>query len=298
MRSKQPSATGAEIPHPIGGLASLAVAAFAAAAVLLGIPRLFGVLLQSATFAAMPAPALETAFTLVTFGLLALIAFAAIRFTGLAVPFGAKPGAAAATGLAMGVIGLTVSAALCAIAGTAQEGMPATEGVGLIVLETVLLAIQSGAEEYYFRAWLQKDLERRWGQWPALGAAALLFAALHFVAAASDPLTFVTMLLGGLLFGLAYIQSGSFLLPWMIHFGWNWAEELVFGLTPNPGTGTFGALLNLDMRGSGWWGGGAEGLNASLSSVIVLVALLGATAAWPTQVSAKRPALRKAPAPG
>lgn len=298
MHDMQPPA-----PHPVLGLASLAAAAIAATAVLMGVPYLFGVLLQVPAIAAMPGAALETVFTLVTFGMLAMLAFAAIRISSIGsvshipVPLGTRPGLCAAIGLAMGVIGFAVSLALCTIAGTAQEGMPATEGLGLLLLETVLLVIQSGAEEYYFRGWLQGDLERRWGPWPALGAAALLFAALHFLVAASEPLTFVTMLLGGLLFGLAYRKSGSFLLPWALHFGWNWAEELLFGLYPNPGSGTFGTLINIDIRGSAWWGGTEEGLNASLSSVFVLVALLAAAAAWPS-ADRQAPPLKRSPVRG
>lgn len=283
--------------HPAMGLASLVVATLAASAILLGVPWLFGVMLQSPTFAALPAAAIEGAFTLVTFGLLAAAALVATRLGRIAVPLRPRAGIMAATGLGMGVVGFAVSLALCAIAGTAQQGMPAEEGMGLLLLETLLLVIQSGAEEYFFRGWLQKDLERRWGPWPALGAAALLFAALHFVVAASAPLTFVTMLLGGLLFGLAYLKSGSFLLPWAIHFGWNWSEELLFGLYPNPGSGTFGTLVNIDLRGSVWWGGGVEGLNASISSVVVLVALIAATLAWPAATDAA-PSLRKIPATG
>jgi membrane protease YdiL (CAAX protease family) len=297
MQNAQTSA-GPNGSTAVWGLVSLAVAAVAAGAILLGVPALFGVLLEVPAFAEIAPATLESAFTLLTFGLLALVAFVAIRLGGILVPLGSRPALAAATGLGLGLVGFTVSLALCTIAGTAQEGMPAPEGMGLLLLETVLLLIQSGAEEYYFRAWLQKDLERRWGPWPALGAAALLFAALHFIAAASDPLTFVTMLLGGLLFGLVYLKSGSFLLPWALHFAWNWAEELLFGLYPNPGSGTFGTLINIDMTGSAWWGGGAEGLNASLSSVIVLVALLAASFAWPTPEAGARPRFTKSPAPG
>lgn len=276
-------------PHPSWGAATLAAAACAAAAILLGVPSLFGVLLQMPAIAAMAPAALEALFTLAIFVPLGLIAFAAVRMRRLTVPIGAYPGRAAAAGLALGVVAFSVSVALCVIAGTARGGMPAEEGIALLLLETLLLLIQSGAEEYYFRAWLQADLQRRWGPWPALLAAALLFAALHFVVAASRPLSFATLLLGGLLFGLAYRKSGSFLVPWALHFGWNWSEELLFGLYPNPGTGTFGALLNVDMIGSAWWGGTEEGLNASLSSVIVLVAVLAAVLAWPDGERAERP---------
>ncbi|SFG05404.1 hypothetical protein SAMN05518801_106157 [Novosphingobium sp. CF614] len=284
---------------PLWGLASLVLASVAAIAVLLGVPYVFGLLLRIPAIAAMPAAAIESLFTLATFGLLALAAYAAVRMGRIAVPLGTRRGLMAGSGVGLGVLALAVSAALCAIAGTAQEGMPAKEGMGLLLLETVLLLIQSGAEEYYFRGWLQADLQRRWGAWPALGAAALLFAALHFIAAASDPLSFVTLLLGGLLFGLAYRKSGSFLLPWGLHFGWNWAEELLFGLYPNPGSGTFGTLLNIDLAGSGWWGGTSEGLNASLSSVIALVAVLTAVGAWPNSTAtAAGPWVKGKPARG
>ncbi|HUD29128.1 MAG TPA: type II CAAX endopeptidase family protein [Novosphingobium sp.] len=283
---------------PLGGIASLGAAALLAGVILLGVPAIFRIMLEVPAFAALSPATMESAFTLVTFGLLALVAFGAIRLCRIPVPLGRRAPVMAATGLGLGVVGLAVSLALCAIAGTARQGMSAPEGVGLLLLETALIVVQSGAEEYYFRGWLQKDLERRWGPWPALGAAAPLFAALHFVAAASEPLTFVTMLLGGLLFGLVYMKSGSFLLPWALHFGWNWAEELLFGLYPNPGSGTFGTLVNIDLEGSTWWGGGAEGLNASLSSVVVLVALLAATLAWPGAQGDAAPGFRKSPAPG
>lgn len=297
MQSAQSSATQT-IGHPAWGLASLAVAALVATAILLGLPYLFGHLLEIPAFAAMAPATLESLFTLCCFGLLGGFGILAVRFSMLSVPFSAHGPALVATGLGIGAIGLAVSVALCAIAGTAQQGMAENGGgAGLLLLETVLLVIQSGAEELYFRAWLQKDLERRWGIWPALAVTATLFAALHFVAAASEPLTFVTMLLGGVLFGLSYWKSGSFLLPWAIHFSWNWAEEIGFGLTPNPGTGTFGAIVDLDLVGPVWWGGGGEGLNASLSSIVVLIALIAAVAAWPSR-SADAVRFRKIPARG
>ena len=296
---RAPAGPDAVFGRAVWGLAVLAAAACAASAILLGVPSLFGVLLQVQAIAAMPPAAIEAIFTLTIFVPLGLIAFAAIHFRAVPVPLGRRPALAAGGGLGLGVLGFAVSVALCVIAGTAMGGIPAEEGIGLLLLETVLLLIQSGAEEYYFRAWLQADLQRRWGPWPALLAAALLFAALPFLVAASRPLSFATLLLGGLLFGLAYRKSGSFLLPWGLHFGWNWAEELLFGLYPNPGTGTFGALFNIDVSGSVWWGGSEEGLNASLSSVIVLAALLAALLAWPSAEAGDAPGrLRRSPAPG
>lgn len=293
MQEKQPSAA-----NPVWGLAVLAAAGIGIAAILIGLQHLFGVFLQTPAFATLPPALVECLFVVVTFGLIALLAFTGIKLGGAKPALGARP-IPAATGLALGVVGFALSLALCVIAGTVQEGMPAAAGAGLFLLETGLTVIQSGAEEYAFRGWLQTDLQRRWGRWPALAAASLLFGVLHFVVAAEEPLTLVTMVLGGVLFGLFYMKTGSLLAAWALHFGWNWTEELVFGLAPqNPGVGTFGAILNLDASGSSWWGGTAEGLNASLSSVIVLVALIAACAAWPARGETTAPPLRKTPARG
>lgn len=265
--------------NPLSGFISLAGACLGAAIILLGVPYLFGLLASGPGIAGMPAYGLESIFTLVTFGLLAALALGAIRLLRLPLRYGG-PGLAA-VGLGLGVAGCGCSVALCIIAGTAHAGSPPPPGIGLILLETLLVLFQSWAEEVYFRGWLQGDLTRRWGPMPALAVAALAFALLHFLAGASDPLSFVTLLLGGLLFGLCYQRSGGLALPWALHFGWNWSEELFFGLYPNPGVGTFGALINLDLSGPAIWGGSGEGLNASLSSYIVLAALLCAVWFWP-----------------
>lgn len=273
--------------HPVAGLASLTAVVALTLALLLGVPAIFGILLADPSISELPGALLEGAFTLATFTPMGLLALLAIRFWRLPLPMGRTPALLGGTGLAMGVVGFALSVALCAIAGTASEGPPAPQGIGLLLLEAALLLLQSGAEELTFRGWLQADLSRRWGRTPAVIVAAITFAALHFVAAASDPMSFVTMLLGGLLFGFAYARSGSFLMAWMIHFGWNSAEELLFGLYPNPGSGTFGTLINIDLRGAELWGGGPEGLNASIAAVVVLIALLVVTIIWPTAEPAK-----------
>ena len=52
------------------------------------------------------------------------------------------------------------------------------------------------------------------------------------------------------------------------------AEDLGFGLLPNPGLGDFGALANYDMLGGALWGGSEEGLNSSIAMTLVLTALV------------------------
>ena len=56
---------------------------------------------------------------------------------------------------------------------------------------------------------------------------------------------------------------------------------MLFGAAPNPGIGSYGALLDLDLVGALRWSGGEEGLNASLAALFALVALIVVTIAWP-----------------
>ena len=84
----------------------------------------------------------------------------------------------------------------------------------------------------------------------------------------------MNLTLGGVLFGLLAWRSGGLGASIAAHAGWNWAETILFGLDPNPGTGGFGAIHDLDLVGAMRWGGSTEGLNASLAMTIVLAALI------------------------
>jgi uncharacterized protein len=104
---------------------------------------------------------------------------------------------------------------------------------------------------------------------------ALAFSGFHLWAGgASDPIALANLMLGGLWFGLLAQQSGGVIAPIAAHLGWNAAEDLGFGLLPNPGLGDFGALANYDMIGSVLWGGSEEGLNSSIAMTLVLTALV------------------------
>jgi membrane protease YdiL (CAAX protease family) len=133
---------------------------------------------------------------------------------------------------------------------------------------------QSASEELLFRGWVQPVLVRGWGPAAAILITALAFAALHVAGGARTPLTLVNLMLGGILFGLLAWRSGGLAAPIAAHAGWNWAEAILFGLDPNPGAGGFGAIHDLDLLGTAWWGGSAEGLNASLAMTLTLVALI------------------------
>lgn len=220
------------------------------------------------------APRVDDAIgTVIIFGLLlagGLAGGAACGFN--AARLGPRPGLRLAEGGAIGLVGFLVATAFAAVAGILHR-LDGGTSAGLFAGATALVLLQSGSEEIFFRGWLQPVLVRSWGGW-GIVATAVAFAALHLVGGAKAGVTLLNLFLGGLLFGLLAARSGGLAAAIAAHFSWNWAEQLLFGLDPNPGIGSFGSILNLELVGSSWWGGSDEGLNASIAMTFALAMLL------------------------
>lgn len=240
----------------------------------------------------------ETVFTLILFGSILLIGAAGARWAKVASPLGTAPLGRFVSGMGLGFAGISIALAYAFIAGSAATGEGAELAGGkraaLLAGGCALILFQALAEEYYFRGWLQPVLARAWGEGLAVGATAFAFAALHFISGAESPWSLINLTLGGILFALLAAEGRGIAGATGAHFAWNASEQLLFGLDPNPGTGTFGAIIDLDLGGSPLWGGSAEGLNASLpmsmALAVILVPLL--------IVRCRRRTVAKAAAPG
>src|SRR5207302_4511959 len=126
--------------------------------------------------------------------------------------------------------------------------------LGAILVGLSIVAVQSIAEEAFFRGWLQPILCKDWGVRTGLIVTSALFGALHVIAGAHGPLAVANLFLGGMLFGVLALGTGNLLAPAAAHFAWNWTESGVLGLTPDPG----GSLFNLKLIGAQIWNGGAD----------------------------------------
>ncbi len=154
---------------------------------------------------------------------------------------------------------------------------PGSEAAGLSALAVMGIALTFGqvlTEEVLFRGWLQPALIERTGIGIGIILGAAIFAVFHIPAGALSALSFVNLMLGGVWFGLLALRSGGILAPLAAHFAWNVIEDTGFGLSPNPGTGPLGAFTDHDLAGAALWGATDEGLNASIGTGIVLVALI------------------------
>ena len=260
-------------PRARGALLLAGAVAVSAAIVLLLAP-LFAKL--PATDSPVKLALLVTGATAVVYGMLGLAGGVGLWRTGDRQNlFGAEPGRWGASGLGIGLTGLLIAALYAWLAGTTLAGTaPRVGGAGLLLLGTLALPFQAAMEELFFRGWLQRGLRRLWGMWPALAASALAFGLLHLAGGARAPLSLLNITLAGLLFGLLAERTGGLAAPTAAHAAWNWSEQILLGLDPNPAVGPFGAILDLDLTGAALWGGSAEGLNGSVAVTIVLVALI------------------------
>jgi membrane protease YdiL (CAAX protease family) len=273
-------AGGIDPESQIRPIATLIAAAVAATAIVSGGQYVLGGMAASA-LAVLGMAGTEAVFTFALFGALLVVAILGLWLDGGRPGlFGAAPALRAATGAAIGLSALLATAALAALAATVTTGTGEAQGGVALLIGTITILFQAGVEEVYFRGWLQPVLVRRWGTTTGLLVASAAFALLHIAGGARTPLTLVNLLLGGLLFGLLALRSGGLAAPIAAHAAYNWAEQILLGLDPNPGTGSFGALFDFDLAGSALWGGSDEGLNASIAVSFVLVAVIVPLALW------------------
>lgn len=220
-------------------------------------------------------PAIETLYTVIIFGALLLSALIGALLTGVnPLRLGQRPVAMLIVGGAIGLVGVAAAAGYTKLAGTLVEVEAVPPTFSVFVWGSAIILFQAATEEIYFRGWLQPVLTSSWGMWPALFATTLLFSLLHLLGGAQTVPAVLNIFLGGLLFGLLADRSMGIAGAIGAHFGWNWLEQIVLGLTPNPGTGSFSALYDFDLTGAAEWGGSEEGLNASAAMTFSLIALL------------------------
>ena len=249
----------------------LIVAVVVCAAVVGGAILLAPVL--GAALADWAPPLQETLFAVVLYGVLAVVGVTGRRLAAIGLTPAASRGGWIALGAAIGVGGFLLTLGDATLAGTVVRGA-ANGSAAVLLLGTLVTLGQSAAEEVFFRGWLQPVLQRAWGPAAAIGVTAAAFSGLHIAGGARAPLELVNLALGGMLFGLLAWRSGGIAASIAAHAGWNWSEVVLFGLSPNPGTSSFGAVHDLELDGAALWGGSTSGLNASVAMTLVLAALL------------------------
>jgi len=141
---------------------------------------------------------------------------------------------------------------------------------GMMLVGIVLLFGALG-EELIFRGYPFQMLAGKYGTFQILLPAGVLFAAAHASNLNSSPLSLFNTFLWGVLLGYSLLRSGDLWLPTAIHFGWNFTLPL-FGVNLSGfRMGLTGH--SLEWRASELWSGGNYGPEASVLTLLVVIAL-------------------------
>lgn len=140
-----------------------------------------------------------------------------------------------------------------------------------LLADLAVLLVAALAEEIGFRGYpFQRIMD-------AMGASlgtifmATVFALIHSRNPSASAMSMTVTFLSGLLFAMAYLRTRALWMAWGIHFSWNAAMGLLFGL-PISGIGSFSPVIASDAMGPLWLTGGEYGPEGSLVAAIVLIA--------------------------
>jgi len=132
----------------------------------------------------------------------------------------------------------------------------------------LLLAAGSAVlEEILFRAYLYRILAMVSGTWISVLLTAAFFGAAHAGNHGATLFSSIAIALeAGVLLSGAYAATGRLWVPIGLHFGWNFAESTLFGMSVS-GLPETSALSHGTLKGSALLTGGAFGPEASIAAV-------------------------------
>jgi membrane protease YdiL (CAAX protease family) len=107
---------------------------------------------------------------------------------------------------------------------------------GAVVLLLMIVGIAPLFEEFAFRGWMQRPLERRLGAGPAIGVTAVVFAVAHFQGAGVPVRIVAGVILGYVVWATRSVWSGV-----LLHAAWNAGVLLLAGV-----------FVDFDPTGRGW----------------------------------------------
>lgn len=117
------------------------------------------------------------------------------------------------------------------------------------------------------------------GRWKiALGLSAIAFGLIHLSNPSASTLSVIGNALGGLMYGLAFVRTGTLWLPFGLHLGWNFVQGPILGL-PVSGFDE-GGLFKASDLGSALLTGGTYGPEGGLIGIGARFVVIAAVLAW------------------
>ncbi len=189
------------------------------------------------------------------------------------LPFGGEALRDAALGIGFGVAAVSVVVGVVALAGRVRLEYAGAHSAALLLSLWALVAAAM-VEEVTFRGYPLHRLMEAVGTPVAVAITSCLFGLAHLRNPHASLWGAVNTAEIGVLLALAYVRTRSLWLPWGIHFGWNVALGLGYGLVVS-GYSEFSVLVIGSAQGPRWLTGGEYGIEASATATaIIAVAIL------------------------
>jgi uncharacterized protein len=178
------------------------------------------------------------------------------------------------TGLGLGVVmmaGIFVVELATGMAHVSFLVGDAGEGAKRMVLGGAEFFLAASLEELLFRGYLFQVLIQWVTLFPAVIITAILFALAHGFNPGVGTLAYVNIALISLTLSLAYYKTRGLWLPIGLHFGWNFAQTMVFGFPTSGLSPDRLAILELVQSGPEWLTGGVFGPEGGVLATIAIL---------------------------
>ncbi len=144
---------------------------------------------------------------------------------------------------------------------------------GLALLSLATIALSTLALELAFRGFLFARLIDATSPVIATIFLSLLYATISTYRPNATPLSFLVTFFLGVVFSIAYLQTHALWLGWGLHFAWNAATAILFGL-PLAGYATYNSLVSTSVTGPDWLTGGLYGPEGAAPTILILLAAM------------------------
>lgn len=141
---------------------------------------------------------------------------------------------------------------------------------GILLIDLLVLAVASLAEEVVFRGYPFQRMIDAIGPTLATIVFSFVFAAMHMFNPGANRASFMITVFSSWLLSVAYLRTRALWVCWGWHFAWNASMCLLFGL-PVSGITQFSPVIQSNTVGPTWMTGGDYGPEASTVTAVVLL---------------------------
>lgn len=178
-------------------------------------------------------------------------------------------------GFAIGVLLMATSCGLLVMLGIFEQASNAgaervgTAALGVVLLLTLTVFVQSSTEEILVRGFLTQSMARQLSSGLAIVLPSAYFAVIHLT---FTPFVLANIFIVALFFTFVSLRQGTLWMVCGIHAGWNWAQGNLLGV-PVSGHPIENSIFRFG-PGDSWLTGGDFGIEGSAIATLVLTAAL------------------------